>query len=498
MSSWTRRSRRRQSHLTRGGAKPFRPFRSQPYPGREERNDLCHETESFENVEQSNDYSDPTDYKQYDPSPHEPNVTSLRDGDKRSALYQRFYQHFHGDGAKQPADCVVLALNNQKLDYAKSLGHCLQERGLLVEMLYLRAESGLTRALKDVRSDGSPLCILVEQTNVALSSCTVIIFSESLKIHRNMPREQALDLVMAEYGCVSGARRQCDPVEAAARASELSDDYLERAKLERHAVPSATRHLLLLMAEGLHLYPEELGSIAAYVHNRQDHLQASPEVDGQAAPETTNSLPASLGNPPPLLSTPLGPAPSSSDHPTSSTGIAKPAHGVPVSTPDSYPKTKPPPLLSLNIPQGSPQGPSPHDPPPSRGPAGTQAPSTSRGHPQTRGPSAPETRSLLYGPPPLHGPSAPNSPPSPHGTPHCSSVSQNPQLLRGSTAPRRPPASHGTHAPRTHGPHNGPHGFNVRAPPPPYGPAMQNGPSGLRAPPPLLRNLRMRNPAGLP
>lgn len=28
---------------------------------------------SFENVEQSNDYSDPTDYKQYDPSPHEPN-----------------------------------------------------------------------------------------------------------------------------------------------------------------------------------------------------------------------------------------------------------------------------------------------------------------------------------------------------------------------------------------------------------------------------------------
>lgn len=51
----------------------------------------------------------------------------------------------------------------------------------MVEMLHLQAESGLTRALKDVRSDGSPLCILIEQTNVALSSCTVIIFSESLK-----------------------------------------------------------------------------------------------------------------------------------------------------------------------------------------------------------------------------------------------------------------------------------------------------------------------------
>lgn len=88
-----------------------------------------------------------------------------------------------------------------------------------------------------------------------------------------MPREQALDLVMVEYGRASGVRRQCDPSEAATRASELSDDYLERAKLERHAVPSAMRHLLLLMAEGLHLYPEELDSMATYVHNRQDHLQ---------------------------------------------------------------------------------------------------------------------------------------------------------------------------------------------------------------------------------
>lgn len=60
----------------------------------------------------------------------------------------------------------------------------------MVEMLYLHTESGLTRALKDVRSDGSPLCILVEQTNVALSSCTVIIFSESLKSKLSSQQQQ--------------------------------------------------------------------------------------------------------------------------------------------------------------------------------------------------------------------------------------------------------------------------------------------------------------------
>lgn len=55
-------------------------------------------------------------------------------------------------------------------------------------MLYLQSESGLTRALQDVRSDGSPFCILVEQTNVTLSSCTVIIFSESLKSKSQLPQ----------------------------------------------------------------------------------------------------------------------------------------------------------------------------------------------------------------------------------------------------------------------------------------------------------------------
>lgn len=76
---------------------------------------------------------------------------------------------------------LTTCFSSSQRDYPKSLSQCLQERGLSVEMLYLQEESGLTRALQDVRADGSSFCILVEQTNVALSSCTVIIFSESLK-----------------------------------------------------------------------------------------------------------------------------------------------------------------------------------------------------------------------------------------------------------------------------------------------------------------------------
>lgn len=100
------------------------------------------------------------------------------------------HTHTHSAGVHLPADSVptlTKSFSSSQRDYPKSLSQSLQDRGLSVEMLYLQAESGLTRALQDVRADGSPFCILVEQTNIALSSCTVIIFSESLK-SKSLPR----------------------------------------------------------------------------------------------------------------------------------------------------------------------------------------------------------------------------------------------------------------------------------------------------------------------
>uniref|UniRef100_A0A3B3UCF5 Anticodon-binding domain-containing protein n=1 Tax=Poecilia latipinna TaxID=48699 RepID=A0A3B3UCF5_9TELE len=215
---------------------------------------------------------------------------------------------------------LTKCFSSSQRDYPKSLSQCLQERGLSVEMLYLQAESGLTRALQDVRADGSPLCILVEQKNVALSSCTVIIFSESLKIHRNMPKDQALDFVQAEYS--RGLHKESsprDPADIAAQASQLLDDFLDREKIARHTVPSEIRHLLSLLADGVHLYLEELESISEYVASRQDHLQGETLVTDWGSytlalgdeDDKGNMIPPGLGKPPPLLPTPPGPPPQS-------------------------------------------------------------------------------------------------------------------------------------------------------------------------------------------
>uniref|UniRef100_G3NDN7 Si:ch211-216l23.2 n=1 Tax=Gasterosteus aculeatus aculeatus TaxID=481459 RepID=G3NDN7_GASAC len=209
--------------------------------------------------------------------------------------------------------------------------------------------------------------------------------------HRNMPKDQAMDFVAAEYGRRRAKERPPkDPADSAAQASQLLDDFLEREKMERHAIPSETRQLLLLLAEGVHLYPEELQSLSEYVRSRQEHTQVS-NTEGQRG----NMLPPGLGKPPPLLPTPPGPPQPQSaadaggslmDH------ALAPAPLLP--SPGSYPKTKPPPLLSLHRPPGLSLGASS-----SRGPQSAHnpygVPSLSRGpllhhpplyHPGPRGP----------------------------------------------------------------------------------------------------------------
>ena len=92
-----------------------------------------------------------------------------------------------------------------------------------------------------------------------------------------MPKDQAMDFVAAEYnrGLVK-ERPPKEPADMAARASQLLSDFLDRQKVERHAVPSDTRQLLLLLAEGVHLYPEELATVSQYLRSRQDHMQGGP------------------------------------------------------------------------------------------------------------------------------------------------------------------------------------------------------------------------------
>ncbi|XP_077166237.1 uncharacterized protein LOC143823627 isoform X3 [Paroedura picta] len=100
----------------------------------------------------------------------------------REKLYLQFYQQMEKEFDKdRPSDCVIVSISKDQAEYSTAIGHRLQDHGLVVEMIYLTSESGLTRALQEVKNDGSPFCVLVEPSNVALCSCTVIMLHQSIK-----------------------------------------------------------------------------------------------------------------------------------------------------------------------------------------------------------------------------------------------------------------------------------------------------------------------------
>ncbi|XP_044126058.1 nuclear receptor coactivator 5-like [Bufo gargarizans] len=238
------------------------------------------------------------------------NSNQFNSDDRREKLYLKFYQQIQDEYHKErPSDCVIVAISKDQMEYATAIGHRLQDHGLVVEMIYLTSESGLTRALQEVKNDGSPFCILVEQSNVALSSCTAIILHDSIKIHRNMPMEDALALVVKAFGKIFGEREQQERNEISHKAADLADDYLERELYQSYNVPLDIRHLLFLLSDGKYLYSEELNSISDYLKTRITELEGFEEADttekSNASYESHSSTKTHLlEKPPPLLPTP--------------------------------------------------------------------------------------------------------------------------------------------------------------------------------------------------
>ncbi|XP_063169356.1 nuclear receptor coactivator 5-like [Candoia aspera] len=295
----------------------------------------------------------------------------------RDKLYLQFYQQIEKEyNRDRPSDCVIVSISKDQAEYSTAIGHRLQDHGLVVEMIYLTSESGLTRALQEVKNDGSPFCVLVEPSNVALSSCTVIMLHQTIKIHRNMPMEDALALIAKEFEKIIAEHEQQQRTAISHRAADLADDYLERELYKSYHVPLGIRHLLFLLSEGKHLYVEELNSISDYLKTRRNKLEGFvAETNALAAVgeeavypsvrPSGSALPQTLSKPPPLLPTPgrtpvLGQTAVPSPKPAL---LGERPLGALLPTPAlAGPKGKPPPLLIKTAKRPIHLAPSPHLP----------------------------------------------------------------------------------------------------------------------------------------
>ncbi|XP_076988478.1 nuclear receptor coactivator 5-like isoform X2 [Tamandua tetradactyla] len=227
---------------------------------------------------------------------------------RKEGLFQHFYQEIEKERDRErPSDCVIVSINKEQREYATVIGHRLQDHGLVVEMIHLASASSLTRALEEVKHDGSPFCILVERSNVKLCSCTAILLHQSIRIHRHMPLEDALVLVAEEFRRFFTKREQQERAEISQRASDLVDDFLAREHLPSYSVPLGIRHLFFLLNEGKYLYRAELNLIIDYLKTRKEQLKGFEMPAPLASSEHSSNQgrrPPILATPPPLLPTP--------------------------------------------------------------------------------------------------------------------------------------------------------------------------------------------------
>uniref|UniRef100_A0ABI7W6G8 Anticodon-binding domain-containing protein n=1 Tax=Felis catus TaxID=9685 RepID=A0ABI7W6G8_FELCA len=309
MSSVARRRRRQYgTSSVAKSSKPYKPLLPTSYSPQEgyleEGEDMLSIKELWQNV---------ADYSKRNEENHERyQSTQLGDASGRNTWKEELFQHFYqvvqkARDQERPSDCVIVSINNEQRDYATGIGHQLQDHGLMVEMIHLSSESSLTRALQEVKDDGSPFCILVEQSNVELSSCTVIILDESIKIHRHMPLEDALVLVAKEYRRYFSKREQQEHAGIALRAGDLLDDFLAREHLPSYSVPLGIQHLVFLLTEGKHLRGNELSLLIDYLKTRKGQLkgfETPKSLAGSDHPSFQGRNTPVVGKPPPLLPTP--------------------------------------------------------------------------------------------------------------------------------------------------------------------------------------------------
>lgn len=196
---------------------------------------------------------------------------------------------FMEDDLRKPNDCEIIVLHRQNRNYAEMVERRLKNLGMQVDLLFLKDEALLIRALEDLTQRGTLFAAVVTDQHELHGSITVNILCGVPQEHRNMPLDDALKLV---------ARHFREQMEAQQAASEDPDHLGPDRELQ---------FLLKLLVDAKYLSIPELDRIIAYLTERRDKqlmlergesAQQQPRtVASTAAPSHTNAAEAELAKP---------------------------------------------------------------------------------------------------------------------------------------------------------------------------------------------------------
>eukprot|EP00057_Strongylocentrotus_purpuratus_P026803 XP_011681277.1 PREDICTED: nuclear receptor coactivator 5 isoform X2 [Strongylocentrotus purpuratus] len=99
----------------------------------------------------------------------------------------------------KPVDCEILVLNKQQRGYAEMVERRLKTLGISTDMMFVNPEASITAVLDGATRNGALYAVMVSSQHEVHRSLTLNILHGTPQEHRNMPLEDAMNLVTRNY-----------------------------------------------------------------------------------------------------------------------------------------------------------------------------------------------------------------------------------------------------------------------------------------------------------
>ncbi|XP_055842173.1 nuclear receptor coactivator 5 [Episyrphus balteatus] len=164
-------------------------------------------------------------------------------------------------------DCEIIVVDRQNTAYAEYIENRLKTLGLQVDVLFPNEEVSLGKVLANISSRGCMYAILVTPQNEELRSITVNILYGVPAEHRNMPVDDAINLIGDDFRLRVGPHIANSNLPKAVQVIAPSNVAAPPLK-ERH--PDGVQTLLNLLADNLQLTVLQYDCIIKYLQERRE------------------------------------------------------------------------------------------------------------------------------------------------------------------------------------------------------------------------------------
>ncbi|XP_017887600.1 homeobox protein 2-like isoform X2 [Ceratina calcarata] len=171
-------------------------------------------------------------------------------------------------------DCEIIVVNKSLTEYAESIEMRLKKIGLTVDLLFPNEDVLLSRVLGNIASRGCLYAVVVTPVNQEHHSLTLNILHGLPQEHRNMPVDDAINLMSRDF----------TTYKAGARSVPLNTPFAN----ERH--PDAIQVLLNMLADNHQLTVLQYDRVIKYLEIKREEQVQVELGDAKDLPTTTPTI----------------------------------------------------------------------------------------------------------------------------------------------------------------------------------------------------------------